>query len=150
MTLASASAVVILALSGCGGEEADAPVVKTTEAETTTVRETRSRCQRAPSLVLRAIEQGLTVQGGGSLRNGWYVRSGDFERVYFVAADIEGPGMTGPDQVGLWTTNRVNEQRGAYAVNGFAQEFSDWGRSSQVGISQFDDGGIEALKCAGG
>jgi hypothetical protein len=36
--------------------------------------------------VLDAIETGLEVTGGGSLRRGYIVRSQDFDKVYMVAA----------------------------------------------------------------
>ena len=96
--------------------------------------------------MLSAIEQGLTVTGGGSLSNGQVVRSDDFENVYFVAAQIEGEGME--DSVGVWATNDPGGDGTIFSAEGFAREFSDWGDGP--GFSPSDDGLDEARDCAGG
>jgi hypothetical protein len=105
-------------------------------------------CTSASRTLLDRIEAGLTVQGGGSLPKGVTMRSSDFESVYFVAAEIDGPGMDGPGEIGLWATNRLDSGL-TIAVDAIAVEFSDWpaGASLSSPISQFDDGGQEALRC---
>ena len=40
---------------------------------------------------MSGIETGLTVQGGGTLKNAQAVKSEDFENVYFISAEIDGP-----------------------------------------------------------
>lgn len=95
---------------------------------------------------MRKIEQGLTVTGGGSLRNGQVVESNDFDNVYFVAADIEGSGMDGLN-VGIWATKDGTGSGGlVHSVDGVANESSDWGggRQADAHLSMFDDGAQEA------
>ena len=50
------------------------------------------------------MERGLTVVGEGRLSNGSIVRSSNFSNVWFLAADIQGPGMDGRE-MGVWATN---------------------------------------------
>jgi hypothetical protein len=104
------------------------------------------RCSAASSALLSAIEQGLTVSGGGSLSGGQVVRSDDFENVYFVAARIEGEGMS--DAVGVWATNDQAGGGSIFSADALASEFSDWGEGP--GFSSSDDGFEEARDCAGG
>jgi hypothetical protein len=111
-----------------------------------------SSCERASRKLLNAIASGLEVDGGGRLRNGFVVRSGDFEKVYMVAADIQGPGLEGGDDIGVWTTNSPQAEGVIYAVDAVAQEFSDWGDADQTdaAITQSADGVDEARSCAEG
>ena len=97
-----------------------------------------------------AIATGLEVEGGAKLRNGFVVRSGDFEKVYVVAADIQGLGLEGGDDVGVWATNSPEAEGLIYAVDSVAQEFSDWGDADQTdaGITESSDGVDQARSCA--
>jgi len=108
------------------------------------------RCVVTDALVLRGISQGLTVTGGGWLRFGQAVRSDDFHRAYFVAADIQGPGLNGPDEIGVWVTNRIDGSAGFASVDGYALEFSDWGDGGRTdaAFSMTNDGAQEAKDCA--
>ena len=107
-----------------------------------------SRCQPAPAILLDSIAEGLTVDGGGGLRNGWTVRSNDYQQAYFVAAEITGPGMDGT--VGIWVTTDPSNPGLIFAVDTFAKEFSDWGDggSTDAAFSQASDGAREAKACA--
>lgn len=105
-----------------------------------------SRCDRASSALVSAIESGLTVGGGGSLSNAYIVKSGDFDNVYFVAAQIGGEGMS--DAVGVWATNGPNGDGSIFSANAMAAEFSDWGGGP--GFTPSDDGLSVARDCAGG
>jgi hypothetical protein len=59
-------------------------------------------CRKAPGALVAAIEEGLTASGGGQLRRAYIVRSDDFEKVYMVAADIQGDGLEGDGDIGVW------------------------------------------------
>jgi hypothetical protein len=120
--------------------------VETTAAPTTAP----SRCLDVPRALVDGIETGLTVTGGGSLRNARAVKSQDFAKVYMVAADIQGSGMEGPSDIGVWATNRLGEGGLIFAVDGFAKEFSDWSHGDQTdaNITASSDGVQEAKDCA--
>ena len=80
-----------------------------------------------------AIAEGLTVQGGGTLRDAFAEELG-FVSGFVVAAEIDGPGMEGDGEVGTWS---VGELGGGpiVAANSIAQEFSDWGAAAAEGSS---------------
>lgn len=116
----------------------------------TSTRAPASRCQPAPGALLATIGEGLTVNGGGRLVNGWTVRSNDFQQIHFLAASIVGPGLEDQRTIGLWAVNNIDNPTIAYAVNGAALEFSDWGdgRATDAAFSSNDDGAGQALDCA--
>jgi len=124
--------VVLLASVGCNGGGS----------------EQASRCQSVPAQLTQAIEQGLTITGGGLLGEASAVKSNDFESVYFVAAMLRGEGM-GDDAIGLWATNDLDGNGMIYAVDAIANEFSDWadGRATDAAFSVSDDGAQEAIDC---
>ncbi len=103
---------------------------------------TSSRCNPADAGLIAAISEGLTVAGGGYLANGQIVKSNDFSKIYFVAADIQGVGMEGRE-IRVWATNGTQAGEGLiFAVNSLAKEFSDWGPgdTTDAHISMTDDG----------
>jgi len=139
--------LVIVMGAGCG-----ANVTDTGGLPNTTTSDTRSRCVAVRRGVLHAIASGLTVQGG-SLSKGAAVKSEDFEKVWFVAAEIDGAGgLEGTGEIGVWATN-ADPSRGPsgsiFSVDGFAKEFSDWGDGSTTDatLSMSDDGAQEAVEC---
>lgn len=108
-----------------------------------------SRCEPVDNVLIGAIGEGLTVDGGGSLRNVQAVQSGDFESAYFVVADLQGEGLEGANDIGIWVTNDLAAPTSIYAVDEMAKEFSDWGDGGQTdaGFSTSDDGAQEAKEC---
>jgi hypothetical protein len=143
--------VVLVILAGCGGTETAESDDRTespqaTAAPTTVV----GRCEKVSSAVLNAIAEGLTVTESGTLRNGYAVKSKDFSKVYMVAADIQGAGMEGNGEVGVWATNSLDGTGLIFAVDGFAKEFSDWGHgdTTDANITASSDGVSEAKECA--
>lgn len=110
-----------------------------------------SRCIKVPQAKLENIASGLTISGGGSLREGWAVKSGDFNSLYFIAAEIDGPGLKGNGDIGLWASNRLESGQGLIlSVDSIAKEFSVWphGDTTDSNITQSDDGAAEAKRCA--
>lgn len=83
-----------------------------------------SDCQPVSRTTLDAIEQGLTVSGGGTLRNGWTVQRGDW---WYIAAEIDGAGMEDEGQVGIWATDDPETAGTLIMADAIAREFSDWG-----------------------
>ena len=100
----------------------------------------RSRVTAWPDLAI-----GLEVTAGGRLIGAQAVRSEDFTQAWFVAADIQGPGIEGHGQIGLWITNRLHKSVGFFAINPLAAEFSDWGRSPMFTAS--NGGARQAIAC---
>lgn len=109
--------------------------------------ESGGRCEPVAREVAAGIAEGLTVQGGGSLRNVQAVKSNDFNDVWFVAADLEGAGLDGTDDIGVWATNSITRVASIFAADSVAKEFSDWGDAGGR-FKPDDDGMAEARMCA--
>lgn len=109
-----------------------------------------ARCQPADRSALDAIESGLTVQGGGALPNGEAVESQDTD-IWFVGAEIDGPGIEEDGDVGVWAVTEDPTQKGSlggiHAVNGLAREFSDWGAAGEPLFTMEVDGAEVAEDC---
>lgn len=138
---ATALAGVAIALAGCGGsgsaESGGAPA--TTEA---------SRCLPVAAEVVEAIESGLL--DGNTLRSARAVKSDDYVNIYFVSAEIDGPGVEGAGEVGTWALNRIDSVAGLiFAVGGHAHQFSDWGHGEKTDaeFSLARDGAEESRAC---
>lgn len=97
--------LVAAMLAGCGGSA-------TTD------------CEPVPRTTLDAIEDGLTVQGGGSLSTGRAKEGTDW---WYVAAEIDGPGLEEDGDIGVWAMPAPDEPGPIFAAEAFAREFSDWG-----------------------
>ena len=145
------SVACVLTMVGCGGTDTTDSDNRTQSpqkpaAPTTVV----GRCEKVSSALLNAIAEGLTVSGGGTLREGYAVKSKDFSEVYMVAADIQGTGMEGNGDIGVWATNSLDGSGLILAVDGLAKEFSDWkhGDTTDANITLSSDGVSEARECA--
>jgi hypothetical protein len=144
-------ALATVMLAGCGGTETAERDNRTESPQATAAPTTvTGRCEKVSSALLNAIAEGLTVTGGGTLRNGYAVKSKDFAKVYMVAADIQGVGMEGDSDIGVWATNSLDGAGLIFAVDGRAKEFSDWGHgdTTDANITQSSDGVSEAKECA--
>jgi hypothetical protein len=144
-------AFAALMLAACGGTDTADNNNRTQSPQATASPTTVvGRCEMVSNALLNAIAEGLTVTGGGTLRNGYAVKSDDFSKVYMVAADIQGAGMEGDSDVGVWATNSLDGSGSIFAVDGLAKEYSDWGDgdTTDANITQSSDGVSEAKECA--
>jgi len=108
-----------------------------------------NRCIAVSAAKLESILP-LTAAGGGTLRNAWAVKSSDFSKVWFLAAEMDfSGGGEGNGQIGVWATNDLEPVVGFFSVNGLALEFTDWadGPASDAQLSMSDDGASEAEAC---
>jgi hypothetical protein len=146
-------AALALAMSACGENTTEEPASTPTQEQSASESQgSEPSCQRASRRLLAAIETGLEVTGGGRLRRGYVVRSTDFDKVYMVAADIQGPGLEAAGDIGVWATNSRRGAGAIYAVNSVAQEFSDWrdADKTDAAIDPSAQGVDEARRCAAG
>lgn len=114
-------------------------------------RESATACTAVAPAVLTSIASGLTVSGGGTLRDGQAVRSGDFRNVWFVAAEIDGPGLERDGDVGVWALNSLEPGGGLIlSVDATARAFSDWpdGSKTSAAVSMANSGASAAEACA--
>lgn len=135
---------VIVALLGDGYE---APTTDGRVAPTTPMA--RAACLDVPRATLDQIEAGLDVSGGGALRRGKAVSSGAHRNAYFVAAEIDGPGLEGEGDVGLWLVTSLESGGMILAVPHTATEFSIFPDASTTDARarRSDPGAREAEDC---
>jgi hypothetical protein len=141
--------VVIIALSIIGAlvpasgddDGGEATPTTTTTEETTIATETEeaseTECGKPSRAFVRGISEGLTVAGGGSLSDAAYVEvPRDLQNSqgwpkWLVGADIDGSGLEGDGDIGVWATDVNNGP--IWVVNQVAREFSEWGVAAQPG-----------------
>jgi hypothetical protein len=136
------SVLAIFPAAGCG--DSAAPSGNSGEVETVVIS---ARCAEVTPEKLAEIESGLTVAGGGSLKEGWAVKSEDFDSIYFIAAEMEGPGFYGDGQYGLWAVESMEPGQGEiYSVNSRAKALSEWPKAD-ASINVKSDGAEDVLAC---
>lgn len=153
--------IVVAAATGgsedSGPPQADAPEVEQQEVSpTTTAKATQTpnpSCLPVAPAVLDLIASRLTVAGGGTLRNAQAVKSDEHQNVYYIAADIQGAGLEGGSDIGVWASNRIEAlDIGVLimTVDATAKEFSDWldGGRSDSRLRSTDKGAERAVNCA--
>ena len=137
-------AVVLLAAVACGGEPSER--VQKEESRLSASGD----CEQVPAATLTQITQALTVEGG-SVRAPYQVRSKLYNNIYMVAADLEGPGLDGPDDIGVWASGEIQGTDATLSwVNSLARDNSELLGGSQQGTTRFTPtahGIRESIKC---
>jgi len=138
-----------LTASACGGgtRGGEAPAATT---RTTSAQPEAGSCQEVPRALVAAIATRLTAKE--TLRNVRAVRSRDFKHVWFVSAEIDGPGLEGNGDIGTWAKTGSRAARGGLILSVdsvFAQVLSGWpaGDSTYAGVTMDDDGARESRDC---
>jgi hypothetical protein len=111
-----------------------------------------ARCLDVSVEKINSIETGLTVDTGVFLNHetAQAVKSNDFSKVFFIAAEVDGPEMEGNGQIGIWASNDLDDDKGLiFAVGGLAVNFSEWGDGSKTDahLSLNNDGAEDAEEC---
>jgi hypothetical protein len=141
--------VCVFLVGGCGDDDSGGDQG---EAETAGQEAPASGgCEDVPKALVEAIATGLIVPGGGMLRQAQAVKSGDFDDVYFVSAEIDAAGLEGLGDIGTWAKSGPLRVGGGsiYSVDGVAKEFSDWGDGGKTDaqLSMEDDGAAASQEC---
>lgn len=76
-------------------------------------------------LVVR-LNEGLNINGGGSLTNVRAVKSNDFANAYFISGELYGPGLEEKGDVATFLTNKLDGTGPTFTADNVATEFSDY------------------------
>ena len=137
-------AVLLLVAAACGGETSEREQKEQDRLSAT------GECEQVPDATLTQITEALTVDGG-SIRAAHQVRSKLYNNIYMVAADIEGPGLDGPDDIGVWASGEIQGTDATLSwVNSEARDNSELLGGSQQGTTRFTPtahGIRESIKC---
>jgi hypothetical protein len=133
---------VVLALAGCGGDDEDAATTPPAPAD--------PRCEQATSAIMTPLGNAVKNELD-RFRNGWIVKSRDHSDIYFVSAELDGPGFEDPGDVGTWATTSPGGAAAIFSVDDLAKDHTTWRDGTAVaGLSLDDDGAEESRACAGG
>ncbi len=104
-------------------------------------------CELVSRNLVDRITETLTVTGEGALGKTMAVRSRAHERVWFVATEIQAPGLD--NAVGVFATNQLDGSGFLYAVGGVATDFSSAsdGTRTDARFSLRDPGASDAERC---
>jgi hypothetical protein len=138
---AVAAALAAFALAGCGGDDDEA---------STPPPPADTRCEPATSAIMTPLGNALNNELD-RLVNGYVVRSRDHGDMYFVSAELDGPGFERPGDVGTWATTSPGGAEAIYSVDDLARDHTSWRDGTAVaGLSLDDDGAMESRACVSG
>jgi hypothetical protein len=110
-----------------------------------------SRCLSVPDWITTRLNDGLKINGGGSITNLKAVKSKDFESVYFISGQLQGAGLGRGTDIATFVSNKIgaNETGMTFSVGAVASDFSDWPdiSTTNLGVSIINDGYSESQKC---
>ena len=130
----------VAALAGCGGDGDD-------ETTSPPPAESSSRCQPADSALMSPLGNALTNERD-RLENGQVVKSRDHDDIYFVSAELDGPGFADPGDIGTWATTSPGGAAAIYSVDQLAKDHTSWRDGTAVaGLSMDDEGAKESREC---
>ena len=116
--------------------------------EPTTTPKVASRCIDVPKTAIDSIQSGYGTTGL-TITNSKAVQSKDFNKVYFVAAEVDGAGLEGKGDVAVFATNSLEPFGMVDSVNATAKAYFVFpdASKSDAKITINDDGVNEAIKC---
>ena len=126
------------------------------EDETAAAPARSADCMKVHPSMVDALQFGIKKKTKAQVvGKGFAVRSNDYDKVWMVAYELDGPGLEGPGDVAVWGTNGdPGEPAGSGLIlqaNGLAEQFSVWGAAAGAGsdadLSPADHGVAEAVEC---
>jgi hypothetical protein len=127
--------VVVGVLAGCGGDDDEASLPEDT------------RCEPATSALMTPLGNALKSERD-SLENGHVVKSRDHSDIYYVSAELEGPGLFDPGNIGTWATTSTGGAEAIFSVDEIAKDYTTWRDGTAIaGLSLDDDGAKESRDC---
>ena len=127
--------LVIGVLAGCGGDDDES------------TSPANSRCEPATSALMTPLGNSLKSERD-SLENGQVVKSRDHSDIYFVSAELEGPGLFDSGDIGTWATTSTGGAEAIFSVDEIAKDYTTWRDGTAIaGLSLDDDGAKESRDC---
>jgi len=134
----------LLVAAACGGEPSEREQKEAARLSAT------GDCETVPAETLTLITGALKVEGA-SIRAPYQVRSRLYNKIYMVAADIEGPGLEGPDDIGVWASGEIQGTDARVSwVNSTARDNTELLGGSKQGTTRFSitaHGIRESIQC---
>ena len=138
LALAVAALLVVVA-AACGDDDSGGAPSEPVPAEPSL-----EQCQPVLDDVMAALESGLTLDGA-SLPVGFAVESPSFPGVFYIAAELDGPGYESKSDAPVWVSESISlggitVDVGFEAVNALAMSVSSWDNFLDRDFSTFGEG----------
>ena len=139
MTSRAALLLAVAVLAGCGGDD-DSGSSSPPPAGST-------RCEAATAAIMTPLGNSLENERD-RLRNGQVVKSRDHEDIYFISAELDGPGFQGPGDIATWATTSPGGAEAIYSVGPLAKRHTSWRDGTAIaGLTLEDEGARESRTC---
>jgi len=140
MTSRAALLLAVAVLAGCGGDDDSGSSASSVS----------DLCEAATSAIMTPLGNSLDNERD-RLSNGQIVKSSDHEDIYFVSAELDGPGFQGPGDIATWATTSPGGAEAIYSVDPLAKRHTTWRDGTAIaGLSLEDDGAQESRECVTG
>ena len=108
-----------------------------------------SRCQRIPATESREFVLQMDIEGLTGIRYIMAVKSANAE-FWFVAMDLEGPGLESPTDMAVWAADRIEPFQGPFIpANELAIRYSGQGGAAEESLfAPETDGLADAVRCS--
>ena len=137
MTSRAALLLAVAVLAGCGGDDDSGSSASSVS----------HRCEAATSAIMTPLVNSLENERD-RLANGQMVKSSDHEDIYFVSAELDGPGFQGPGDIATWATTSPGGAEAIYSVDPLAKRHTSWRDGTAIaGLSLEDDGAQQSREC---
>jgi hypothetical protein len=134
--------LIVGVLAGCGGDDDEDSSAPPPAAD--------SRCEEATSALMTPLGNALKSERD-HVENGRFVKSRDHEDIYFISAELDGPGLFDSGDVATWATTSPGGAEAIYSVDELARDHSTWRDGVAIaGLSLEDDGAQESRECVTG
>jgi hypothetical protein len=125
-------------LAGCGGGD---------DESSSSSSATDPRCEPATSALMTPLGNALKYERD-RLREGHVVKSRDHEDIYFISAELDGPGFQHAGHVATWATTSPGGAAAIFSVDELAKDQTTWRDGTAIaGLSLEDDGARESRAC---
>jgi len=105
-----------------------------------------TRCLPVPPIVVQTIQRGLKGRTFLTfLRAPRAARSRSGKRLYYVSADIHGPGARGKTEIATWAMRRLAAGAVIVSANRYARLFSKW--PGATGSTPGDEASRASQRC---
>ena len=140
--------VLAVLAAGCGGDDDETAGGVTTQ--TATQATVSERCAAASTDLVTPLSNGIETEGA-RLTRVYMVESEDHDDIYFVSAEVDGPGYEDSGDVATFASESQFGGGAIYAVDDLANELSTLRDGRSVAGLSLDDDGVEASRsCAAG
>ena len=131
-----------LLIGGCGGDdEATSTLPPPPSIDAPTITTGPPPCLPTDSSLMTPLGNGMK-DDQVRLKNGRAAKSNDHEEIYFVSAELYGPGV--PDgTIGTWATTSLGGAEAIWTVDDVSKKYSDLRDGTAVADLSMDDDGVD-------